>query len=171
MPEISLGVSKIFFKCYISPGKNMLWLSYCFGPIASAVSKIKFGDSSYHSVIQLLLWVLVRHCSVGTRCLLVPSVIQKLIKFIFLWFFLSSTFLPPCLSFRSTGIFSSHVQHSSARNPLLFVLVEEQLGHCHGHHLQPHTAGFTEPSTGSPGRFFCQWPAVNVLPQWLFYVL
>lgn len=55
MPEILLGVSKIFFKCYISPGENVLWLFYCFGPIASAVPKIKFGGSSYHSVIQLLL--------------------------------------------------------------------------------------------------------------------
>lgn len=38
MPEISLGVSKIFVKCYISPGKNLLWLSYCFAPIASTAS-------------------------------------------------------------------------------------------------------------------------------------
>lgn len=52
MPETSLDVTKIFVKCYTS-GKNVLWLSYCFGQIACAVSK--FGDSSYNSVIQLLL--------------------------------------------------------------------------------------------------------------------
>lgn len=52
-------MSKIFVKCYISPGKNMLWLSYFFGTVSFAVSKTKFGGSSYHSIIQLLLWVLV----------------------------------------------------------------------------------------------------------------
>lgn len=46
--------------------------------------------------------------------------------------------------------FSSHVQQDSVRKPLLFVLVDKQLGYCHGPHLQSDTVCLADPSTRSP---------------------
>lgn len=134
-----------------------------------------------HSIIQLLLWVLrspnsqaLQHWYQVPACPLYNTE-MNIINFPLIFYPLPSS-LPVCL-LDQLEYFSSHVQHDSVRKPLLFVLVEEQLRHCHGHHLQPHRVGLTEPNIGSPGRFFCRWPnvplkaAVNVLTQLLLYVL